>query len=243
MPIEIADRLTPVTTQKFIETLYMAWVELLGEVPKLESLLVLAAKSALETGRWRYMHNYNIGNAKCVEGDGHDYSYFACNEILPVSTAKVYAEKTPDTAKITKIIPAKKAGGMDYAEIWFYPKHPGCKFRAYDVRDENGAVDEDASFLKAMIDYLRLLRTNYMSCWEFVLNGDPDGFVRAIKARGYFTAPLDSYLHSVISIFNEFSKLQIDLSQLPVLSSRQKKAAMDAVLLSMQDSLLRSKIT
>lgn len=242
VPIEIEDRLTPVTPQFFVEVLYRAWVELLEEVPSKEALLVLTAKSALETGRWKYMHNYNIGNAKSVEGDGRNYTYFACNEILTLASAKAFEAKNPETAKITRIIPAKVSGGSDYAEIWFYPKHPGCRFRAYRQEVEDGAVDETASFLLGMLDYLRLLRSTYLSSWDFVKNGDPEGFVRALKAKGYFTAPLDSYLQGVVSLFKEFSKLPLDFSGLSTLSERQRAEVQKNTLSMMQDDLLRSKI-
>ncbi len=72
--------------------------------PKRESLIVLLAQWALETGRGHSMHCFNIGNIKGRPGgtDGHDWVFFRCNEVLK--------------GKI----------------VWFDPPDPGCCFRAYD---------------------------------------------------------------------------------------------------------------
>jgi hypothetical protein len=46
------------------------------------SIRVLMAQSALETGWWHHVHCYNFGNMKHVPGDGHDYCQFPCNEVI-----------------------------------------------------------------------------------------------------------------------------------------------------------------
>lgn len=57
-----------------------AWNELYGVYPSLESLALLWAQWALETGRGKSIHCYNFGNIK-RSGD-EDYCMYRCNEIL-----------------------------------------------------------------------------------------------------------------------------------------------------------------
>jgi hypothetical protein len=71
-----------------------------------DSLLVLLAQSALETGFWHSCWNYNLGNVKAVSGDGYDFYQIRCNEIV---------------------------GGK---VVWISPPDPGCSFRSYDTLDE-----------------------------------------------------------------------------------------------------------
>lgn len=233
MAKKVADRLTPITVQKFLSVLGHAWVNTLGTTPKKESLLVLAAQSALETGRWKYNHNYNFGNVKGVpDGDGRDYSYYACNEIFDIGVAAAYqAKSTPDhPAKIA----AQREDGK--AEIWFYPEHPACCFRAYSVEDDQGVVDDEASVLAGMADYLGLLFNRFQSAWPAVVNGDPAEFVRRLKASGYFTADLEPYLRSVKSLFNEFSKVDFDFDTLPIMSDAARAKALALIQITYQES-------
>lgn len=60
--------------------------------------------------------------------------------------------------------------------------HPGRRFRAFDKLDE------------AMVDHLRMLKERrFKSAWPAVLAGDPDLFARELKAKGYYTAPVEAY--------------------------------------------------
>lgn len=226
MAERINNRLTPVTPQQFLGALYHAWLELLGSPPpKKESLLVLMAQSALETGRWKFVHDYNLGNAKSVEGDGHDYCYYACNEILDAGAAAAYeAKSTPDaSAKVTE----KRSDGLSV--IWFYPNHPACRFRAFCVKRDDGSLDEEASLLAGMTDYLGLLYKKYSIAWKSVLQGDPVAFCAALKAAHYFTADLNEYMRGVVSLFNEFRTIPFDMDAQPVLNASQKTTILNLV--------------
>lgn len=60
--------------------------------------------------------------------------------------------------------------------------HPGRRFRAY------GSLDE------GMTEHLAFLRnTRYRPSWRYVELGDADGFARALKRQGYYTASADDY--------------------------------------------------
>ena len=109
MSRELPDRLTPCAVADVGLALYVAWRELFGEEPGRGSLLVLLAQWALETGRGKACHCYNLGNAKSVDGDGYDYTFFRCNEVI---------------------------GGR---VVWFDPPHPACRFRAFETLEAGAA--------------------------------------------------------------------------------------------------------
>lgn len=69
---------------------------------------------------------------------------------------------------------------------------PNCPFRAYD------SVDDGA------VAYLTLLYKRFNKAWPFVLDGDPEGFVAAIRAQRYFTGSLTDYTNGVLRYFRQF---------------------------------------
>lgn len=188
---------TPATPEDIYEALQAVWVERLGSEPKRESLLVLLAQWAFETGRGKSMWNWNMGNQKGRPdgSDGRSWTFFACNEILSASSAdRLVASakarldgKGPDAA-ITKSL----ANGLK--EVWFYPNNPVCCFRAYDT-------------LKAgAYDYFDLLRKRFASAWPAVEAGDPAQFSRLLKQAKYYTADEGHYTRGLTSIFNEYKR-------------------------------------
>lgn len=104
-PARLPPTVTPVTATDMIGALRRAWFARFGGAPADRSLFVLVAQWALETGWGRGMHAYNVGNIKSVAGDGRDYTYFACDEVL------------------------------DGKIVWYYPDAPACRFRAYPSLD------------------------------------------------------------------------------------------------------------
>ncbi len=72
---------TPVTAVQMFEALRAAWQQMFGEHPRRQSLLVLTAQWAIETGHGRSMWNYNPGNVKSDRTAG-DWCFYACWEIL-----------------------------------------------------------------------------------------------------------------------------------------------------------------
>jgi hypothetical protein len=100
---------TKVAATEMVAAMERAWTARFASAPKRESIYVLVAQWALETGWGKAMHAYNVGNLKSVEGDGHDYTYFACDEYIHGK------------------------------QVWFYPDAPGCRFRAYETLDLGAA--------------------------------------------------------------------------------------------------------
>jgi flagellum-specific peptidoglycan hydrolase FlgJ len=93
---------TPIAAGDLYKALRVAWASAVQDsICTRDSLLVLLAQSALETGFWHACWNWNLGNVKHVAGDGYDYYQIRCNEII---------------------------GGK---VVWISPPDPGCSFRSY----------------------------------------------------------------------------------------------------------------
>ena len=96
--------------------------------------------------------------------------------------------------------------GHDYcmlANVWemiggkrvvFNPPSPQTWFRAYRTLSDG------------MREHLEFLRRRYGAAWAAVEAGDARAFVRALKARGYFTADEATYANNVVSLQAEFAR-------------------------------------
>jgi hypothetical protein len=185
--MELPAERTPIEVGELLVLFRGAWESYLSEVPKKESLLVLLAQWALETGHGKSVWNHNLGNVKATVTGLSDYCFFACNEILSTKRAEQYQSASPSTAKITK-----RAG--DKCVIWFYPKHPACCFRAFTTIE------------LGVVDHFNTMCRRFASAWPFVVKGDPAGFSHALKLAGYYTADEREYTKNVASIFNAYSR-------------------------------------
>lgn len=218
MPIRIENCITTLTKEAVLEAFWKAWLAYFQEVPKKESIWVLLSQVTLETGL-KSCHCWNLGNVKSREGDGYDYCYFACNEILPTSTAQRLAAANPATAKISK------DRGDGTCIVWFYPDHPACRFRAF------------GSLLEGAIDHLAILVKRFKKAWPAVLDGNPVAYAHALKVQGYYTADEASYTKSLASIFRALSKLPFDYDALPVLSDDERAKVEQIVATTSQNVL------
>jgi hypothetical protein len=69
-------------------------------------------------------------------------------------------------------------------------------FRAFDSLDDGA------------LDYLRFLcRPAYAEPWTCVVQGDADAFARALKRKGYYTAPVEEYARGIHSLAAEFTRV------------------------------------
>jgi hypothetical protein len=109
MPEHLPHTITPVDPAELARALLTAWRDLFGQPPTRAAILTLMAQSAHETGHWRAVHNFNIGNVKSREGDGRDYTNFRCRE---------------------------RENGAD---VWYDPPHPATRFRAFRTLREGVA--------------------------------------------------------------------------------------------------------
>jgi len=74
-------------------------------------------------------------------------------------------------------------------------EHPGSRFIAYSSLEE-GVVD--------YLDHIKNKR--FKPAWQFIENGDPEGFAKKLKELNYYTAPVETYIKSMKFFFNDFIK-------------------------------------
>jgi len=169
-----------------------AWHRVYGSYPSDESLAVLWAKSALETGRWRFIHCYNFGNIKHSPDDKCLFTMFECSEEVTMLTAKRLMAEDPERVYVIKTY--SSPSGVECASIKIKPGHLWSQFRAFKT-PEDGAED-----------YIRFIsqRPRLKKAWEKVMQGDPAGYAHELKLAGYYTADEGSYRLGVMKLFKEF---------------------------------------
>lgn len=161
-----------------------------GGTPKRESLALVLAQSALETGRWEKMVDWNFGGVK-ANSTKIDHTYFWTAECVSPTTGNDLI------AKSTAAAPARLATDQNRCKagelrIMVGPKHPWARFRAFESA-EAGARD-----------YLGFLATR-TAAWEIAnTTADAKSFVAALKKARYFMGPEDVYFANVASMQREF---------------------------------------
>lgn len=161
-----------------------------GGTPKREALALVLAQSALETGRWDKMVDWNFGGVKS-QSTRIDHTYFWTAECVAEASGQDVIRKSTDQApaKLAKDQSKCKPGQL---RISVGPKHPWARFRAFESA-EAGARD-----------YLGFLSTR-TKAWEVAnTTADAKAFVAALKKSGYFTGPEDVYFANVSSMQREF---------------------------------------
>jgi flagellum-specific peptidoglycan hydrolase FlgJ len=79
---EVATQPTTATATEALRALSDGHLEALGTRPTLARLLVLAACSALETGRWQRFNNHNVGGIKATADWRGDVAAYGTREVL-----------------------------------------------------------------------------------------------------------------------------------------------------------------
>jgi Transglutaminase-like superfamily len=64
---QVARTATPVTAQTLANALAAVWSSIVGSAPG-QAIQMLVAQSAFETGAWKYVWNYNLGNVRYTGG-------------------------------------------------------------------------------------------------------------------------------------------------------------------------------
>ena len=219
MAEELVDQKIEVTVQEMANAMYTAWCRYFGAPPGRNSVLVLLAQWALETGNGKSMHNYNVGNVKANPSGPYDYQYFACNEKVSLKAANQYvANAAPGTAKITR------DNGDGTCWIWFYPKHVGCCFRAFKTLEDG------------VFDHLALLvnHRTFKNAWPAVVVGSPEQFSKLLRQAGYYTADEASYTRGVVRLFNQFGSV-VTLPEPPVITSDLAREVRNTIATSLQN--------
>jgi hypothetical protein len=78
---EIPNKLTPLTPEEAAKAISDGYKQVTGSTPSKAILGLLIGQTALETGNWKSLHNFNFGNAKARSSDPH-FQFFRCSEII-----------------------------------------------------------------------------------------------------------------------------------------------------------------
>ncbi len=157
-----------------------------------ESVGVLWSQFCAETGKGVYCWNWNLGNVKHVQGDGHDY----------VSLKGVWEGVTPTQAE--KLIATgnwlpdpsadhAKAVGPGMVSVMATANNSATWFRAFESL--NDGMSAHVSFLSS---------TRWLPAWQAVLSGDLVLFSKRLKAAGYYSASEASYTKQLHEHFVEY---------------------------------------
>lgn len=206
---------TDVTPQQMAMALYESYWKYFHSWPSKDTIRVLLAQWALETGWGKHMWCYNVGNAKSRPGDGHDYCFFKCNEIIPAAKAKKLLAEDPSRVSIT----THRADGL--CVVWFSPKHLWSRFRAFKTLEEG------------VYDHLRMVVQTFDRAWPFAVAGDPAGYSHALKLQGYYTADEASYTKTLKSVFNKLDSLEVPDG--PLITQEVRERVLGSVAISLAD--------
>lgn len=197
--MQVPVKRTVVSMRDYARAVIKAWKTRRPMLPKKASVAVLWAQYMIETGG-RDIWNWNVGNKKHVQGDGHDYHELVGTwECLAPAYAATLIQQglaKPDTNE--SHLKACPKGKMC---VIFMPPHPATRFVAYESLDE------------AMLDHLVFLEKRYGAAWFEVEEGNPDDFAHALKAGrdgiegtsdDYFTASAEAYADGMRPNFKAF---------------------------------------
>jgi Putative peptidoglycan binding domain len=190
-PRELPAVATPAKPGDVIQALGRVWALRVGPITDPKPLQLLLAQWAFETGRGAKCMCWNLGNVKSVDGDGHDYTFFDCTEVM---SSKAAASAVTAARGLAAIL----WDNGTTAEVHYLPKHPACRFRAFDSLDLGAA------------DYLNEVQHGFASAWPALLSGDPDAFAAALKAARYYTAPEAQYAAGLRGLMAAFAGLSPD---------------------------------
>lgn len=76
------------TEEELIKGFVDGWIKSFNKIPSKESIGVLYAQNALETGATKYMWNYNIGNVKAKDIPGQVVEYCVLNNVWEIINGK-----------------------------------------------------------------------------------------------------------------------------------------------------------
>ena len=109
----VPNKLTPLSPSEAAAALTAAYQQLVGVPPSQSILALLIAQSALETGNWKKIHNYNFGNQKA----GTSYPLivqFRCSELVN-GVEKFFDPPAPECN--FRAYDSAAAGALDYLRV------------------------------------------------------------------------------------------------------------------------------
>lgn len=135
---------------------------------------LLTAQSALETGHWEYLWNWNFGNTKASEKtEGMFMNLRNVREVDRDGKERWYSPEGEIDDRDGELI------GDRYPVP---PGHPATRFRAY----------EDAR--KGLIAWLGVLSSKFPRSWAAAMGGvSPTDYAKALKSEQYYSGSETGY--------------------------------------------------
>jgi len=178
---------TRITAADLMPTVSKCYAEITGDAPDAASLCLIVAQSALETGAWKSIQNFNVGNIRPGRGWRGQVCQFKCNERIMRDGKWVVEWYSPTDPRTNfRAFPTLEEGVRDY-----------CRFLGVDTTPHNGKPNR------------------YQDCWDAIVEADGDDadvyeFVTELYRAGYFTAPPDLYYDGrngkggVLALYRQF---------------------------------------
>jgi hypothetical protein len=182
----VPPQLTPVSPENASRAIRAVLSHLMG-TPSDRAVAVIHAHQALETWHYKSCWNWGVGNIKSGPKHTGLYTAIPLNERLMRNGKLVYVYFDPVKGELLS-----KGGAARYPDKpWTLPPaEPQCRMRAYKT-----LFDAETDKLEKFFQEER-----WRPAFERAIAGDPEGYVRAIYAKGYFTADPEPYVRSVVSL-------------------------------------------
>lgn len=107
---QVPNKITPLSANQVREAFYQGFIQVTGQKPSEQVLALMMAQSALETGQWSALHNYNFGNIKAI-GWPHQTTTFGAWEIIN-GKKETFPPGHPQT--LFRAYPTPAEGAADY---------------------------------------------------------------------------------------------------------------------------------
>jgi hypothetical protein len=167
-------------------------------------IAILTAQSALETGNWKSIWNYNWGNVKAGQSWKWDYTCIKLNEVINGVTQWFAPEGALGRNKNGPVIEAK----YDVP-----PGHPQTRMRAFPTALD-GALDHIA-FLALDSNPNDNKPNRYGKAFQAACDGDPVAYAHELRVAGYYTADEAPYARAVQALTTKFYPIAVDADAEP----------------------------
>lgn len=123
----VPNRLTPLDAREAGRALFSAYTTFTGRPPNDRVGALLVAQSALETGNWQKIHNFNFGNIK-ARSDYPTLTQFRCSEVID-GVERFF--DPPDPQCNFRAYTTASEGALDYLKVlhgqphWWQGLHSG----------------------------------------------------------------------------------------------------------------------
>lgn len=177
---------TPYSLDDLAYALRTGLTSVLGSRPRDEVTAVAMAKCRLENGNGQHVWNHDIGNVKCPVDAPGNFTCIVLNECEVRDGQGVVVWYAPEGELV-----GGRGSPLKHPPLEVPDGHPQTRMRSL-------ANTTDAGYF--YVDFI-FSSHRYYDAQQGLLAGSPEAYVRGLKQGGYFTAPLESYLSTVMKLY------------------------------------------